>query len=183
MKKQKIFIYVCVMLLGSFFAACTPPNPPRPDVGIDSVLVSADVRFYGAHYDNIPQNVLSVTLLSKGLQCDSFSQIAGYGTFLHLSDIFIPLADSALQSGIYTIDTTAQSNTILPGMRFERALTGAYLLRLGTVSRDTLLFTSGEMTVSLWNDSIMLDLLLQSEKVRYHGMYQGAAGSCVAEDR
>lgn len=178
MKTHHLLIHICMASVLAFLSACTTPNPPHTDVSIDSVFVTADLHFYGAHYENIPQNVMSMTLLSDGLQRDSLLGISGYGTILCLSDILISPADSSLQSGSYTIDTTALSNTIFPGACFERMLSGAYLLCLGRYSRDTLLFSSGEMLVTaLGGDSVMLDLSLQSDKVRYHGMYHGIVSS------
>ncbi len=163
-------------LLPLGLVCCTTHNRYQPSVSqIDSMFTAGDFRFYGAHYSTIPQNVFSIDLISGGLQFDSTYRISGTGTNLYLADIFLPATDSVLQSGIYDIDTTAAPYTILPGMRFGRAVTGAYVaqMREGSVT-DTLLFTRGQMTITQWADSISLDFqLFTADSARYHGTYLG----------
>lgn len=173
MKRRHFPIVIIIMAM---FAGCKPVNVPREQkTATDSVFVVGDFRFYGAYYPSIEGNVFSIDLLSKGLQFDSLFHIVGTGTNLYLSDIFLPATDSVLQSGIYDIDTTAAPYTILPGMRFGRAVTGAYVaqMREGNVT-DTLLFTRGQMTLTQWADSINLDFqLFTADSSRYHGTYLG----------
>lgn len=169
-------IRLLLFLLPLGLACCTTRNHYQPPTLLtDSVFTTADFRFYGAHYGSIPHNVFSIDLISRGLQFDSTYHISGTGANLYLSDIFLPATDSVLQSGIYDIDTTAAPYTILPGMRFGRAITGTYLAQIRESSvKDTLFFTRGQMTVTQWADSISLDFqLYTADSTRYHGMYQG----------
>lgn len=167
-----------VMLLLSVagLMACSVPNKPQNEAMTDSVFVESDIRFFGQHYPNIAQNIVSIDLLSKGLVYDSSYHISGTGTNVYLSDIFIPLADTLLPSGVYDIDTTVLSYTLLPGMRIDRTVTGAYLLRIKDgVIKETLSFNRGSMTVSQWADSVSLDMVFYTQDSScYHGWYVGS---------
>lgn len=144
-------------------AACEVTPAPASREETDSVFVTAHIQCYGQYYPNIEKNVISVDLLSRGLLFDSLYHITGSGVNLYLSDIFVPLTDSVLTAGIYTIDTTAEEYTMIPAVDCHPGLTGAYLLRITDSSiTDTLLFISGEMTVTQWADSVMLQFALST---------------------
>lgn len=172
--KQSQVVVLSLSVVG--LMACSVPNKPQTEERIDSVFVESDIRFFGQHYPNIEQNIVSIDLLSKGLAYDSAYHISGSGTNVYMSDIFIPLADTILPSGVYDIDTTVLSYTLLPGMPIDRTVTGAYLLRIKEgMIKDTLLFTRGSMTVSQWADSVSLDMVFYTQDSScYHGWYVGS---------
>lgn len=158
-RKKSARQLVCMLCMAAALAGCeTPQVRPSEPQNRDTVMTKAHIRYYGQHYPNIHCNVLSVDMLSEGLAFDSLFHITGSGTNLYLSDVFVPLSDSMLTSGIYTIDTTGAAMTIVPAVDCRPGLTGAYLLRIVNSSvRDTLLFTRGEMTVTQWADSIAME--------------------------
>lgn len=166
---------VCVLVVGFGLAACeVRPVHPADKGALDSVLVTAHIRYHGQYYPNIDCNVLSVDMLSRGLEFDSLYHISGSGVNLYLSDVFVPLGDTVLTSGIYTVDTTAAAYTMVPAADFGPGLTGAYLLRIdNSAVRDTLLFTRGEMTVTQWADSLMLQFEM------YDGQQHKYRATCV----
>lgn len=171
MKRCLIFAVVLCVLVG-----CTPSHSPiKPKSEWDSVFVRGDFRFYGAYYPTVSQNIFSIDLLSRGLEFDSSYKMVGNGTNLYLSDVFLPLTDSALQSGIYDIDTTASAYTFLGGKRFGESVTGTYLVRVSeSAVQDVVLLTRGQMTVTTYGDSIALDFQLYTEdSALYSGTYSG----------
>lgn len=171
MRRYLIFAIVCCVLTG-----CTPSHSPiTPKSVWDSIFVRGDFRFYGAYYPTVPQHIFSIDLLSRGLEFDSSYQMVGNGTNLYLSDIFLPLTDSVLQSGIYDIDTTASSYTFLRGMRFGESVTGTYLVRVSeSAVQEVVLLTRGQMEVTTYGDSITFYFQLYTEdSTLYRGIYRG----------
>lgn len=158
---------VCAIMLLAGLVSCevTPIGPHTADKGWDSVFVTGRIRCHGQYYPNIGCNVLSVDLLSRGLEFDSLDHISGKGVNLYLSDVFVPLGDSTLTSGIYTIDTTGTPYTIVPAVDFHPGLTGAYMVRfVGTAVTDTVMFADGEMTVTQWADSLMIECAMRDAR-------------------
>ena len=162
---------LCAMLIG-----CDETHYSRTTTTStwDSVMLTAHIQFYGQYYPNIQQNVMSLDLLSKGLEYDSLYHITGSGTNVYLSDVFIPLMDSMLVSNIYTIDTTAAAYTIITAVDCQPGLTGAYAIRIqNSVVVDTLMFTRGEMLVEQWNDSLRLEMnLFTADSVSWKGWFE-----------
>ena len=156
----------CMVCMAAALAACEMPSVRPASKGVwDSVLVAAHIVNHGQYYPNIGCNVLSVDMLSRGLEFDSLYHISGSGVNLYLSDVFVPLGDTVPASGIYTIDTTAAAYTIVPATDFRPGMTGAYLLRIDNGAiRDTMLFSGGEMTVTQWADSLMMQFALRDEE-------------------
>ena len=169
----------CMVCMAAALAACEMPSVRPASKGVwDSVLVAAHIVNHGQYYPNIGCNVLSVDMLSRGLEFDSLYHISGSGVNLYLSDVFVPLGDTVPASGIYTIDTTAAAArfgrssptsaaayTIVPATDFRPGMTGAYLLRIDNGAiRDTMLFSGGEMTVTQWADSLMMQFALRDEE-------------------
>lgn len=168
-----------LLTLTGIFLGCNPQNGPTHRIPpIDTVFSTAISEFYGAHYELIHQNVLSLDLYSHGLTFDSLGTIHGQGTNLYLSDIFVPTGDSTLRSHTYTIDTTGQAFTTLPGMEFEGGITGAYLLQVntGTTERVNKIYylQSGSFTVQNEGDTTEIVFhFVTNDKQTINATYRG----------
>lgn len=170
-----------IILLGIMecLISCQPQGGPSHRVTtIDTVFTSAYSEFYGAYYEMLPQNVMSLDLYSHGLTFDSLGKIHGQGTNLYLSDIFIPLEDSTLQSRTYMVDTTGQAFTTLPGMKIDGNVTGAYLILVNTDNTDPVskiyYFSSGIFTIYNEGDTANIDFHLTTEdKQTFDATYRG----------
>lgn len=170
-----------IFLLFILFVACDPSyNNNAPTDGVmteyDSVYTLADIQWHKQYYPMLERQVFSIDLLSEGLSFDSTNHIVGTGYNLYISDIFLPLATTCLQSGIYQMDSTASSYTFLPYMYFEGNITGCYLLDIQESNIQQIIgFTTGTMQLEyIGENDIRLDLLLYTaDSIRYHAMYEG----------
>lgn len=179
MKKLK-YIFLIIIVL----AACNPhshnnePNINKTIADYDSVYLIADVQWHKQFYPLLERQLFSIDLLSDGLSFDSTHHIVGTGCNLYLSDIFLPINQTYLQNGTYTIDTTAGNFTFLPYMNFEGEITGCYLLDIQENKIQRIIgFTAGKMQLSYINkENIHIDLsLYTADSTHYHAIYQGPA--------
>ncbi|MCQ2333779.1 MAG: hypothetical protein MJZ88_04100 [Paludibacteraceae bacterium] len=175
MKKHTIIL---IGIAGCLISCQPQSGPTRRVTTIDTVFTTAYSEFYGAHYQLLHRNVLSLDLYSQGLTFDSLGKINGQGTNLYLSDIFIPLEDSTLRSCTYTVDTTGQNFTTLPGMNIDGGVTGAYLLLVNTDNTDPVskiyYFTSGTFTIQHEGDTTDIDFhLVTEDKQTFDATYRG----------
>lgn len=159
---MKRIIYILPILL-LVIGCSAPARPERKDIG-DHSFDKAYQKFYGAHYSSrgIKNNVIDLDLYSEGLDLDSTGRIAGTGTNLYISDIFLPEADSALTAETYLCDTTGAEYTFLPGVNYDSNISGAYILRItdGTLTAFTV-FDDGEFRVEQLGDSMRIVLSMK----------------------
>ncbi len=128
---MKRIVYI-IGLLVCLVSCQDSHNPQVSPVESETVLDKGRCIFYGDYYseEGITHNVVDMDLLSANLSYDSLGYIAGTGTNLYLSDIFIHATDTLIPAGVYTADTTAAVGTFLPGMDYEGGVSGAYLLNI-----------------------------------------------------
>lgn len=162
------FIVLCSMLLLSCNRNSPTPRPVAPKEYQEAYLTC-----HGRCYDSIPFSVLSLDLYSEGLTLDSTHRMQGSGYNLYLSDIFV--ADSVLDAGTYTSDSTARLFTFLPGRDFEGMPTGAYLLHVNEGSLESIqLIDSGRFVVRDTLDEIVdIRFTLYYGRECYEAHYQG----------
>lgn len=174
--KQRLII---ILVLAVAMMSCHPQSgPTRRVTTIDTIFTTAYSEFYGAHYELLPQNVLSLDLYTQGLTFDSLGSIHGQGSNLYFSDIFLSTEDSTLRSCTYTIDTTGAVNTTLHGMNFEGGVTGAYLLLVNTETAERVskiyYFKSGSFSVQNEGDTTDIEFhLVTDDKQTFDATYRG----------
>ncbi len=170
--------YIIVLLL-ALLTACHHRNKPDDmTMPYDSVYVMADIQWHKQYYPLLDKQVFSIDLLTDGLVFDSAYHIMGTGMNLYFSDIFLPMTDSALQEGVYRMDSTATDYTFLPYMNFEGNITGCYMLDIQESKVQRIIgFTAGEFEItSLGDDDIRMDIsLYMADSTRYRATYQGLA--------
>ncbi|MBR1808943.1 MAG: membrane lipoprotein lipid attachment site-containing protein [Paludibacteraceae bacterium] len=180
---MKRIIYILPLLLA--VAGCSAPaRPEKKDIGEHS-FNKAYVKFYGAHYTSrgIKNNVIDLDLYSEGLGLDSTGHIAGTGTNLYISDIFLPAADSTLTPETYLCDTTGAEYTFLPGVNYDSNISGAYILRItdGTLAAFTV-FDDGEFRVEQAGDSMHIVLSMKYMESGIERTYE-AEGQVITEKK
>ena len=176
---MRIFIVYILPLLVTF-VACRPINQPDTDsaIGYDSVYVIADIQWHQQYYPLLDRQVFSIDLLNKGLEFDSTNHIVGTGVNLYFSDIFLPLTDTVLKEGIYSMSSTPDAYTFLPYMYFEGNITGCYMLNIQEGNIERIIgFTAGNFEIiSMENNDIHMDIsLYTADSTHYHAIYQGPA--------
>jgi len=168
---MKKLLYLYIGLVAIVLSACDSGNAPQPvsKVVADSILTQGEITCHGQYYTNVDRSVFSMDLYSDGISFSEEGYILGTGTNLYLSDIFLPAGDTVLSMGTYTLDTTAMAYTALPGMNYDGAVSGAYLLLIqdAAVSRIYLI-REGRFVVS--SDSIIFDLTT-TDNLHYTGYY------------
>lgn len=178
---MRIFKYILPILL--VLSACNSPYPNspegKPDVNMhyDSIYVIADIQWHKQYYPLLDKQVFSIDLLSEGLDYDSTHHIVGTGLNLYISDIFLPLADTVLQEGVYRMDTTAKANTFLPYMYFDGEVSGCYMLDIQESKIQRIIgFTSGKFEITSKGEDIRMNISLYlPDSTEYRAYYQGPA--------
>jgi len=159
-KIQNIVIGVSLLIL---MASCKSESPALPySYESNPQYTWGYVQFYGDYYKNYQNlnNVLSISLFSKGLSINSDEQLVGTGQFLFLEDVFSAPADTMLRQGTYTIAETGVPFTFFSGKEFknnnETKPSGAYIYYIeADASKSKLQYiTEGSFTVSIQNDTI-----------------------------
>ncbi len=174
---QKIFVVLSLVFV---IVGCnSAPTPEKKDVKSHSFL-KAYVKSYGAHYAGrgISQNVVDLDLYSAGVDLDSTHHIVGTGGNLYVSDIFLPAGETRLTEGTYRSDTTGAAYTFLPGVDYDGAISGAYLLQIseGGLSSYTI-FNEGQFVLSQDADSTYIQFTFtyneNGVKRKYEAEYRG----------
>ena len=128
---KKIIYLISVV---SIFLSCSGGGAQITDKTInDDTFDKAYFKFYGNYYSDrgVEQNVIDLDLYSQGLDLDESGHIAGSGTNLYLSDIFISPMETGLQEGTYlSSDTLYEAFTFLPGVNYDGNISGAYILNI-----------------------------------------------------
>lgn len=132
--KISVYINLLLALLLVSFASCKP-NEPRFEYKYDynPVYTWGQAEFYGDYYSDvdIDLNVLTLSLFSDSLYANNKGQLAGFGQYLFIEDVFIALGDTIMPDGIYRTDTIAQPFTFYPGEQLSvddnRFNIGAYM--------------------------------------------------------
>lgn len=164
-----------ILILFVFFLAACHRFTYIPAQRVETEFAHCYIEKHGAYYDSIPNDVMSIDLYSAGLNLDSTDHMAGTGTNLYLSDVFVARDESLLPAGIYTADTTGNVNTFLPGKDFEGEPTGTYILLVadGKVGSITLC-TDSTMCVRYDQDTIDISFRLRkTDKRIYQAHYRG----------
>jgi hypothetical protein len=155
--------------------SCTPKNSPvyRQSLSIDTVFTQAYAKHYGKHYAGLERQVFSLDLYSDGLTLDNNNRLQGTGTNLYFSDIFVN--SDLLESGTYTVDSTADAHTALSAMDFEGEITGTYLLMVNEGNVEKIyLFPSGHFNIDFVEDTCVMDFhLLTTDKQTYDATFRG----------
>lgn len=115
MKKLNLIYIILIVLLVS----CKGTEPVPPYVYEANPHYSFGyVQFYGTYYKDYGNNnnVISLSLFSDSLYITSEGSLGGFGQYLYLEDVFNSPADSMLQLGTYTIDSSGEPFTIAPGI-------------------------------------------------------------------
>ena len=151
------------------------PDAPEQQPVADSLLTLAKVKNNGQWYPGVDCNVISLDLYSEGLRFNERGYIEGTGTNLYFSDIFLPLTDTVLTAGTYSLDTTATVYTALPGVTYDNTVGGSYLLLIEQNKlKSIILLKSGSFVVAE-EDSILhltFDLTTTDDKP-YRASYVG----------
>lgn len=170
--------FLLLFLAALLFTACgdssRPDTPEEPPVA-DSLLTLGRLHNHGQWYPQLERNVLSLDLYSPGLSFNERGFIEGTGTNLYFSDIFVNLTDTLLPFGTFTVDTTTNVQTALPGVSYDNTVAGAYLLLIEESNlQRIILIKEGTFRVAT-NDTaltITFDLTTQDDQA-YHATYVG----------
>ena len=165
---------LAALLLTSCGDSSRPDTPDAPPIA-DTILTLARMQNHGQWYRDIDCNVLSLDLYSDGLHFNERGYIEGTGTNLYFSDIFLPLTDTLLTPGLYSLDTLGLPYTALPGVAYDNTAAGCYILLIENnnirqiilVSEGTFLLEQQDSTYSLH-----FDLKTHDDKT-YHASYVG----------
>lgn len=119
--KLSINTYLFLVLVFVSVVSCRSNEPKfEYKYNLNPEYSWGQAEFYGTYYADvdIDLNVLTLSLFS-----DSFyvynQQLAGFGQYLFLEDVFIPLGDTILPDGVYRADTLAQPFTFFPGEQLK----------------------------------------------------------------
>jgi len=151
------------------------PSAPDEQPLADSVMTMAIAKNHGQWYSGVDCNILSLDLYSDGLHFNERGYIEGTGTNLYFSDIFLPLTDTALTVGTYSLDTTATVYTALPGVAYDNTVAGAYLLLIENSNlKRVILLKSGSFVVAEEDTTLRLTFNLTTQDDQpYRASYVG----------
>ncbi len=115
MKNQTILIAIIGLTI---MASCVGSqlNPPY-SYNSNPNYTWGYAEFYGAYYAEYknPNHVISLSLFSDSLKINDIGNLVGIGQYLFLEDVFIPITDTLLTTGTYTIDDSGKPFSIAVG--------------------------------------------------------------------
>lgn len=178
MKKNNILIIAFIILVSSSEKKDTPVYvyETRP------AYTWGYAEFFGDYYSmfGIRENVITLQLLTNELFVDSTSNLKGNGQYLYLEDIFISPQDTLLPVGFYTVQESADSFSIAPGVEIENdgmkfdAGAMVYFIEKNELFSVKKFVTSGTMQVRYSGTATRLDFdFVLADTTRIKGYYEG----------
>lgn len=169
---KKIALYIVLILVA--VTACTSKNKPVQPETIVTEMSYGKLLYYGQFYDSIDCHVVALDLYSDGLTLDTTDHIVGSGTNLYLSDIFIPLTDTALSSGVYRCADKPAPGVFLPGKDYEGTPSGTYILSINNSQvAQIILCTDSAFVVANNGQTSDIVFNLKSEDNHYNIHFKG----------
>ncbi len=114
------YLYLFIVSISFLFVSCKGNNPTPPYVYESYPHYSFGYQeFYGPYYSEYGNlnNVISLSLFSDSLKITEAGNLAGFGQYLFLEDMFISTSDTLLRSGTYTISDSGLPFTVAPGKK------------------------------------------------------------------
>lgn len=171
MKKIKLLSLFFIV----FLASCNDYSPLPPYVyEANPHYAFGYAEFYGSYYAEYGNlnNTLSVSLFSDSLKITENGELAGYGQFLYLEDVFVAPTDTFLAPGTYSIEDSGKPFTAFKGtndtINGDIYHSGAYINYYEKTASKSIvkLINAGTFTVSLTNDvyNISFDFITADKK-------------------